>query len=183
MGEITKNEDIWLAKATEAAIAGARKIAVGSTPLMNTPVGRLTDTQWGWLMTGGIFAWVRTRCEQAVAEGFDPERAVRMTGLAPSPCDVAAVTSILPALADQAEIDWSLPLAAWSKNTMTNFLLLAWQLINKAEAAGDHGPGKILHQSAKAPVPDNLSIPEFLRREEDTQKGKWDEKKGDAIPF
>jgi len=50
-------------------------------------------------------------------------------------------------LADQAAIDWSLPLQAWSKDTMTNFLLAAWQLINKAELARDQGPGKILRKT------------------------------------
>jgi hypothetical protein len=147
MNEITKKEDEWLRKSTAAAIEGARKIALGSTPLMNTPVGRLKDDQWGWVVTGAIFAWIRTRCEQAIAEGIDQEDAVRITGLSPSPCDVAVITSILPTLADQAGIDWALPLSAWSKDTMTNFLLLAWQLIDNAEAARDHGPGKIIGKS------------------------------------
>jgi hypothetical protein len=47
----------------------------------------------------------------------------------------------LPELADKAAIDWSLPLASWSRETMTNFLLLAWKLITAAEIARDHGPG------------------------------------------
>jgi len=43
MGEVSKKEDAWQAKETEAAIA-ARKIALNSSglPLM-TPVGRLSD--------------------------------------------------------------------------------------------------------------------------------------------
>jgi hypothetical protein len=136
---VKKREDEWQAKATEAAIAAARKIALGSAPLMNTPVGRLTDLQWGYIVTATIFGWIRTRCEQAIAEGIDQEEAVRMTRLSPSPCDIAAITSVLPMLADQARIDWSLPLSAWTKDTMTNFLLLAWRLINKAELARDVG--------------------------------------------
>jgi hypothetical protein len=148
MNEITKKENEWLDKATAAAIAGARKIALNSSGLPPmTPVGRLSDHQWGWILTGGIFEWTRVRCEQAIAEGLDQEQAVRMTGLSPSPCDVAAVRSILPALADQAAIDWSQPLAAWPKDTMANFLLLAWQLINKAELARDQGAGKILRKT------------------------------------
>ena len=63
--------------------------------------------------------------------------AVRHTGLSPSPCDVAVVTSILKELAEKAGVDWELPLQSWSKDMMTNFLMLAWQLINKAEAARD----------------------------------------------
>jgi hypothetical protein len=137
MGEITKREDEWLRRATDAAVAGARKIALGNAPLMNTPVGRLTDLQWCWIITAAIFGWVEIRVAQAIEEGLDQEQAVRLTGLSPSPCDVAVVRSVLPALADQAAIDWSQPLAVWSKDTMTNFLLLAWRLISKAEIAHD----------------------------------------------
>jgi hypothetical protein len=162
MNQFTKKEDAWQAKATDAAIAAARKIALNSTGLPPmTPIGRLSDLQWGWIITAGIFGWIRTRVEQAVAEGLDQEEAVRLTGLSPSPCDVAVVTSILPTLADQAAIDWSQPLEAWSKDTMTNFLLLARRLIGAAEIALDHGAGKkILQKSELAesnnPIPFNL---------------------------
>jgi hypothetical protein len=148
MGKLSQKEDEWQAKATDAAIAGARKIANNSTGLPPmTPVGRLNDHQWGWIVIAAIFAWIQTRCEQAIEEGLDQEQAVRLTGLTPSPCDVAVVRSILPALADQAAIDWSQPLQAWSKDTMVNFLLLAWRLIGAAEIARDQGPGKILRKS------------------------------------
>jgi N6-adenosine-specific RNA methylase IME4 len=137
MGEVTRHEGEWQAKATAAAIEGARKVALSFKGAQGIPattqVGRLTETQWGWIVTGAIFGWVRTRCEQAIAEGFDQENAGRMTGLSPPPCDVAVVTSILPALADQAGIDWSLPLAAWTQDTMINFLMLVWDLTTKAE--------------------------------------------------
>jgi len=148
MDELTKKEDAWQAKATEAAIAGARKIALNSTGLPPmTPVGRLTDLQWGWLVTAAIFGWIQTRVEQAIEEGLDQEQAVRLTGLTPSPCDVAVVRSILPALGENAGIDWSQPVAEWSKDVMVSFLLLAWQLITKAEIARDQGPGKIFRKS------------------------------------
>jgi hypothetical protein len=141
MSAVSKHEDDWQAKATAAAIAEARKIATGSGPLMNTPVGRLSDPQWGWIIAGILFGWIQTRYRQAIAEGLDQEDAVRSIGLSPSPGDVAVVRSILPALADQAGIDWSKPLAAWSKDMMTDFVLLARHLITKAEVARDHGPG------------------------------------------
>ena len=158
MNEITKKENEWQDKATAAAIAAVRKIALNSSGLPpTTPVGRLTDLQWGWLVTAAIFGWIQTRCEQAIEEGLDQERAVRLTGLTPSPCDMAVVTSILPTLADQPGIDWTLPLEAWSKDLMANFLLQAWRLIGAAEIARDHGAGKILKTSALAesnnPVP------------------------------
>ena len=160
MGEISKKEDAWQAKATEAAIAGARKIALNSTGLPPmTPVGRLSDHQWGWIVTAAIFGWIQTRVEQAIEEGLDQEQAVRATGLTPSPCDVAVVRSILPTLADQAAIEWSQPLEAWSKDTMVNFLLLAWRLINAAEIARDQGPGKILRKSELALAEQNNPIP------------------------
>jgi hypothetical protein len=45
-------------------------------------------------------------------------------------------------LADTAGVDWTQPLAAWSKDTMSAFLLVAWDLIRKAETARDHGPAR-----------------------------------------
>jgi hypothetical protein len=139
MNKLAKHEDEWQQKSTEVAIAAARKIALHTTGLSVIPTGKLTDAQWGWIVTAAIFAWIKTRCEQAIAEGFDQESAVRMTGLTPSPCDVATVTSILPMLGEKAGIDWSQPLAVWSKDTMTNFLMLAWKLIAQAEVARDSG--------------------------------------------
>ena len=159
MGKITDEENQWQERATAAAIAGARKIALHSGPLMNTPVGRLKDHEWGWLVTAIIFGWVEVRVQQAIAEGRDSEESVRLTGLNFDPCDVAVVRSILPALADQAGIDWSQPLAAWSSDVMTSFLLLAWRLISEAEIVRDHGPGTIL------------------------KKAEFDEKTGDPVPF
>ena len=46
-----------------------------------TPVGRLTDLQWGWLVTAAIFGWIQTRCQQAIEEGLDQEQAVRLDAL------------------------------------------------------------------------------------------------------
>jgi hypothetical protein len=142
---LSEKENAWQARATEVAIAGAKKIALNSAGLPPmTPVSKLSDHQWGWVVTAAIFGWIQTRCEQAIAEGLDQEEAVRLTGLTPSPCDVAVVHSILPTLADQAAIDWSQPLEAWSKDTMASFLLLAWRLIGAAEIARDHGAGKMI---------------------------------------
>jgi len=145
--KLAQKEDAWQAKATAAAVAGARKIVSlngGSFPA-TTLLGKLSDQQWGWVVTAAIFGWIETRCRQAIEEGLDQEAAVRLTGLNPSPCDVAAVTSILPALADKAGVDWDLPLKAWSKDEMTNFLLMATRLIDAAEVARDSG--KIVRQS------------------------------------
>jgi hypothetical protein len=162
VGALSKLENEWLDKATAAAVAGARRIASSPGPLMNTPVGRLSDHEWGIICAAVIFGWVETRVQQAIAEGRDQEgqeEMVRHTGLSPSPCDSAVVRSILPAVADQAGIDWTLPLTAWSADAMVGFLLLVWRLLDEAETARDHGPGKIL------------------------KRAEFDEKTGDPIPF
>jgi hypothetical protein len=159
MGALTEKENEWLDQATAAAVAGARKIASSSGPLVNTPIGRLGNHEWGMIVTAAIFGWVELRVQQAIAEGRDSEQMVRLTGLSPSPCDVAVVRSILPVLADEADIDWTLPLTAWSSDTMTSFLLLAWRLLGEAETVRDHGPGKIL------------------------KRAEFDERTGDPIPF
>jgi hypothetical protein len=152
MGELSKLEDDWQAKAMASAIAEVRKIAQGSgLQLANTPVGKLSDQQWGWLITAATFGWITTRCQQAIAEGIDQEEAVRMIELSPSPGDVAVIRSILPTLADQVKIDWARPLADWSKDEMTGFLLQAWLLANDADTVlADGASPKILH---KKPAP------------------------------
>ena len=115
--------------------------------LHNVPVGRLSDTQWGWLLASAIFGWIKTRCAQAVSEGIDKEELVRTIAHDPSPGDVAVIHSILPVLADEVAIDWSKPMASWSKEEMTRFLVAAWQLANGAEVALDKGPGGVLRKS------------------------------------
>jgi hypothetical protein len=159
--KLAQKNDAWDDKAAAAAVAAARKIVAlngGSFPA-TALLGKLNDQQWSWIVTAAIFGWIHARCEQAIAEGLDQEQAVRQTGLTPSPADVAAVTSILPMLADKVGVDWDLPLKAWSKDEMTNFLLMAMRLIVTAEVARDSG--KILRQT----------------------KPDFDDKAGDPIPF
>jgi hypothetical protein len=159
MGAISDCEDKWLAKATEAAVAGARKVALADRPTMNTPVGRLNNRQWGMIICAIIFAWTETKTEQAIAEGLNTDDLMRVTGFAPDPCDIAVVRSILPALADGSAIDWAQPLSAWSPDIMVSFLSLAWRLMREAEHARDHGPGHLL------------------------KKAEYDWKTGDPVPF
>ena len=113
-----------------------------------TPVGRLSDPQWGWIVTAAIFGWIQTRCEQAIAEGLDQEAAVRITGLSPSPCDVAVVRSILPALAEQG---WHRLVAAAGGLVERHHDELSVAGLapdqSRRRAARDHGPGKILRKS------------------------------------
>jgi len=142
MGKLSEQEDAWQAKATAEAVASARAIAQSQVP--NTPAGRLSDQQWGWIVAAAIFAWIQTRYQQAIAEGLAQEEHV--TRLDPSPRDEAIVLSILPMLADQSAIDWSKPLTDWSREEMAGFVGLASRLIDEARAALEREPGAVLHK-------------------------------------
>jgi hypothetical protein len=131
-----KPDDEWQERATAAAIAAARNAISEKATVL---VGRLSDREWGWIVAAAIFAWIKTRAEQATAEGLDTESALRVTGQAPEPWDAGAIVSILPELADAPNVDWSLPLAEWSQKTMVGFLATALALMRKAMAARDRG--------------------------------------------
>ena len=132
-------EDAWQRKATEAAIAAARGVVKHDGPIPPlTPIGRLSDTKWGWLVAAILFGWISTRAQQATAENLDVERTIQASAVSPDPWDAGAVLAILPELAGACpDIDWSLPLASWSKETMAEFLLAALRLIRKALIARD----------------------------------------------
>ena len=131
-------EAIWQRRATAAAIAAARKVVnVDGVIPPGTPIGRLGDTEWGWLVASVLFGWIATRAEQATAEQIDTELAIRMTGLDPEPWDGGAVIAVLPELAETPGIDWSKPIGGWPRETMVEFLLTAMRLIRKAMIARD----------------------------------------------
>jgi hypothetical protein len=167
---------VWLRQATAAAINEARAVvSAGVVPPM-TPIGRLSDIEWGWLVAGILFGWIRTRAEQATNTGVGIENLIRSTCISPDPWDLGAISAILPELAMGNSVDWSKPLAALSKDEMLAFLNDALTLIAKAIAARDQGqdlvtprlPTSDTEREAGAPaldeLPDDLSIPEFLRR-------------------
>jgi hypothetical protein len=185
MGEITRRENEWQDKATMRAIGEARKIAQGSSlQLANTPVGRLSEQQWGWLLSAAIFGWISTRCEQAIAEGMDQEDAVRMIEMSPAPGDVAVIRSILPTLASQVKIDWARPLSDWSKDEMTDFLLQAWLLANNADHVLADGAGsKILHKKPADDLQCPHGMPRFLCRKCAGDTDGEDDRPDDGIPF
>jgi hypothetical protein len=76
-------DDAWQRESTRAAIEGCRAIIKKGIIPHGTAVGRLGDTEWGWLVTAVLFGWISTRAQQAVAEQIDIEQAVRITGLDP----------------------------------------------------------------------------------------------------
>ena len=147
-------EDVWQRMATAAAIASARKMidTDGVIP-PGTPIGRLSDTEWGWLVAAVLFGWIGTRAQQATAEDIDTERCVRLTGLDPEPWEAGAVLTILPELADACpDIDWSQPLTSWPRETMVEFLLKAMRLIRKAMIARDISDRGVTQRSSAGTV-------------------------------
>jgi hypothetical protein len=64
IGEVSPSaiEDAWQRQATAAAIAAARKVVrVDGVIPPGTPIGRLGDVEWGWLVAAILFGWISTR--------------------------------------------------------------------------------------------------------------------------
>ena len=143
----TTLEDEWQRRATAAAIEAARGVVKLDGPIPpGTPIGRLSETEWGWVLAAMLFAWISKRAEQAACEQLDAEQTIRLTALDPAPWDSGAVAAILPELAS-ASFDWSQPITAWSKDTMIEFLLTAMRLIRKAMIARDLSDKGVTRQS------------------------------------
>jgi hypothetical protein len=131
-------EDCWQREATRVAIEKARAVVNGGAVPPNTPIGRLSDTEWGWLVAAVLFGWIEVRARQAVSNGVGIEKSIRDTGLTPDPWDIGAIASILPELA-RPDIDWSRPLTEFSREEMIELLGDAYNLIGKAMLARDSG--------------------------------------------
>jgi hypothetical protein len=144
VGKLAEQEDAWQAEATAAAIDAARSVVQGQDRLANTLTGKLSDQQWGWLISSVIFAWIKTRYRQAIKEGLATE--AHVTRMKPSPRDSALTQGILPMLCDKASIEWSKPVASWSRNEMAGFIDLAWALLDEAKAALELMPDTVLHK-------------------------------------
>ena len=157
IGEVSLSaiEDQWQRDATAAATAAARRVVQMGGPIPpGTPIGRLSDTELGWILSAALFAWISKRAEQAAAENLDTERTIRMTALDPQPWDAGAVAAILPELADACAgiVDWSKPLAEWPRETIIEFLLKAMPLIRKAVIARDLSEKGITRKSSASAI-------------------------------
>jgi hypothetical protein len=156
IGEISISalEDQWQRDATAAAIAGARGVVQIDGPVPpGTPIGRLSDTEWGWIIAAVLFAWISMRAKQATSEEIDTERTIRMVAIDPQPWDAGAVATILPDLVDEcADIDWTKSITEWPKDTMIEFLLKAMRLIRKAMIARDQSDKGVTRKSSARAV-------------------------------
>jgi hypothetical protein len=139
MGKLSRLEESWQRRATAEAIKAARGLIGPERAIpANTPVGMLTDDDFGWLICAVIFAWISTRAEQVANEGLNRIEAAVLTapvkdGL--DAWDVGAIAAILPMLFEQAPVDWAKALKDWSKDEMIRFLSRAAALVNTATGA------------------------------------------------
>jgi hypothetical protein len=138
---ITARQDQWMRQASAASVAAFSELignGAEAVILSGVPVGRLTDAEKGWLCSSAVFAWIKTRSEQAASEGWNVESAIRLTGLSPDPWLAGAVVRILPELAAALpDFDWAKPIGSWSKNEIVEFLATAHGLTQRALAARD----------------------------------------------
>lgn len=139
IASISAEHDRWTRQAIVASIARAKDLVAPQGPIRSaTQLGKLSDSEWGWIVSTVIWGWVSTRAEQGASEGLDPERAVRITKLDPDPWDIGAIKIILPELAKScAGFDWAKPANIWTKDELAEFLLAAFNLIQRATAARD----------------------------------------------
>ncbi len=143
---ISADRDKWMRQATAASIAAAKEVVGVDGPIrLHSPVGRLSDSDWGWICSSAVWAWIASRSEQAATEGWDEERAIRTTGLEPDPWLAGAVAAILPKLFEACpELDWLQPIGEWSKERdFAELLLAAFGLIERALAARDVAEARI----------------------------------------
>jgi hypothetical protein len=156
IGEVSLSalEDQWQRDASAAAIAGARGVIRVNGPIPpGTPIGRLSDIEWGWIIAAVLCAWISMRAQQATSEEIDAERTIRLVALDPQPWDAGAVATILPDLVNEcSDIDWSRPLTEWPKETVIEFLLKAMRLIRKAMIARDQSDKGITRKSSASTI-------------------------------
>ena len=136
---ISADRDKWTKQAFGAGLAAAKDLIGDGGPIRpGVPVGRLTESEWGWIVSAVVSAWVRTRSKQASVEGWSCERAAHATKLEPDPWLEGAVASILPRLAEACSgFDWDKPVGEWDKGDVVAFLIAGFNLIQHALAARD----------------------------------------------
>jgi hypothetical protein len=135
-----KTDDDWQREATLSAIAAARSVITGDGINQRAMIGSLSELEWGWIVAAAVFEWIKKRAEQATAEGSDMETTIRtMRGRDPEPWEAGAVASILPALGNIPDLDWSRPIGEWHKDKITSFAWQIYKLTDAALAARDEG--------------------------------------------
>lgn len=142
----------WDQRATSAAIDAAKEVIGANGINARSSISSLSDVEWGWIAAASIFAWIKTKSQQATAEGTGYDIPIRtMTHRDPAPWEAGAVSSILPALGDLRDVDWSSPVSAWSKDQIISFAWQIHRLTDAALAARDEGAGDKIVQRLSQP--------------------------------
>jgi hypothetical protein len=151
---LSAEQDHWIRRAYVAAADAAKDVVGATGPIRpNAPIGRLSDSEWGWICSAVVWAWVATRAEQAATEGLDVERTIRETDLAPDPWTAGAVASILPQLFEACpDLDWGKAVGEWEKDDIVAFLVAALDLVQRALAARDTAEEQVAGKVTNADV-------------------------------
>ena len=152
-------EAAWMEKSTQAAIDAARSVISDNDINGRAMISSLNNLEWGWITSAAVFAWIKTKSQQATAEGIGYDQAIRaMPDRKIQPWDQGAVESVLPALGDIDGIDWDKPLGEWTKDQVVSFAWQMHRLVDRALAARDEGAGcKIMQNASQAEAERRLS--------------------------
>jgi len=143
----------WQARATQSAIEAAREVIGEHGINSRAMVSSLSEIEWGWICAAAIFAWIKTKSQQATAEGIGYDVAIRtMEHRNPSPWEAGAISTILPALGDLKGVDWTKPIGEWSKDAIVSFAWQIHRLTDAALAARDEGAEDKIVQRLSQPV-------------------------------
>jgi hypothetical protein len=136
---LSDKNNAWMRRAIAASIAEIRDLIGHDKAIFpDMRIGLLRDTECGWMASGVLFGWIQTKAEQAATEGLDHEQVALRLGSDPDPRETGTIIAILPKLFEALpDFDWSKPIGFWSRDEITQFLLGAFHLIQRALAARD----------------------------------------------
>ncbi len=130
----------WDLRATTAAISASKEVISKDGINARAAISSLSDIEWGWIAAASIFAWIKTKSQQATEEGCGYDIPIRtMAHRDPAPWEAGAIETILPALGGLNGVDWSKPIGEWSKDQITSFAWQIHRLTDAALAARDEG--------------------------------------------
>jgi hypothetical protein len=156
MAAIAMPRDRRTRQAYAACLASVKDLITGDMPPLNPAltIGRVADSEWIWFVGTVVWTWIATRAAQAADEGWNEERTIRATGLDPDPWTAGAIESILPHLPDAcADLDWSKPVDAWTKDEVVEFTAAAIALTRRAVAARNVAEEKLAGKRPEAADP------------------------------
>lgn len=151
-------EDAWLREEVRTAIAKARAVVDGGAVPPLTPVGRLSDTEWGWIIGAVVFGWISARARHAVNNGVGNDAYLRDAAIAREAWDIGAIEAALPELG-AGELDWNKSLAQFTREEMIAFLLDAHTLITEAMRARDRGETLITRKGPGGEISADPALP------------------------